>query len=163
MGFSIKVGYDDPNIPIALSLFEKSSMVGEITDLYQPLNVRLGYPWNGVEHDLSRVNPKPLQNVIYPYYAQSYGNLLHTHNIFLYSDITGGSTQDTNQEMPLLAVVPVDVEQLGIVHFTPSTDNKLSKIPDYIYEITIHMKTDTGAEYYLPNSAPVNLELSFSY
>lgn len=161
-----EVGFQDPQIPQYLASLENNLTKGEFTDCFQPLNVRLGFPWNGLYTDdtylLHRMRPLVTNPTVLLYTAQSYANLVHTHNIFLYSDIAGGSTQDTNQEMPLLAVIPNNAPQLGVSIFEPKT-NPLTKIPDALYEITISMKTDTGADYILPNSAPVNLEISLTY
>lgn len=175
-----EVGYDDPDIPVFLKNAEQALNTlgqGELTDFYQPLNVRLGFPWNGLLNKNDEAFPTLIGYRMRPipdyqgtgwtpklnYYAQAYANLVYTHNIFLYADIVGGSTEDTNSDLPLLAVVPTTASQLGVISFEPKTENALTKVPQHIYSITIQMKTDTGSDYYLPNSAPVNVELALSY
>lgn len=175
-----EIGYEDPDIPIFLKSAEQALGLGkgELSDLYQPLNVRLGFPWNGVIDKTKdsfptlisyRMRPVPdyspplSWSPILNYYAQSYANLIHTHNIFLYADIVGGSSEDTNSDSPLLAVIPVSTAQLGNNTFESKLSNPLTKVPHYIYAINIKMKTDTNSDFVLPNSAPVNIELSLSY
>ena len=177
-----EVGYEDPLLPqflaTAQATLSQYMNCGTFIDLYRPLNVRLGFPWNGVLPQPSdpiyptilntRMRPVPdyLSNPWTPilnYYAQSFANLVYTQNVFLYCDIVGGSSENTGDDYPLLAVVPISTGQLGVNTFESKTLNPLTKITSQIYQITIIMKTDTGSPFELPNGASVNLELSLTY
>lgn len=176
--YYVEVGYDDPLLSQFLALAQSTLSSGTFTDLYRPLNVRLGFPWNGLLPSFldpifptivsTRMRPVPdflslPWNPIVPYFAPSFGNLVYTGNVYLYSDIVGGSSEDVGNDLPLLAVIPISTGQLGVNTFEAKTLNPLTKITNQIYEITIIMRTDTGAEFYLPNSACVNLEMSLTY
>jgi hypothetical protein len=177
-----EVGYEDPLLPQFLATAQATLSqymdAGTFTDLYRPLNVRLGFPWNGIlpqPNDpiyptilSTRMRPVPdyLSNPWTPilnYYAQSFANLVYTQNVFIYCDVIGGSSEDTGNDLPLLGVIPISTGQLGVNTFEAKTLNPLTKITNQIYQITIIMKTDTGSPFELPNGAAVNLELSLTY
>jgi hypothetical protein len=177
-----EVGYEDPLLPqflaTAQTTLSQYMNPGTFIDLYRPLNVRLGFPWNGILPPVTdpiyptilstRMRPVPdflstPWTPILNYYAQSFGNLVYTQNVFIYCDIVGGSSENTGDDLPLLAVIPISTGQLGVNTFEAKTLNPLTKITNQVYQITIVMKTDTGSPFELPNGAAVNLELSLTY
>jgi hypothetical protein len=177
-----EVGYEDPLLPqflaTAQTTLSQYTSAGTFIDLYRPLNVRLGFPWNGLLPPVTdpiyptllttRMRPVPdyLSNPWKPilnYYAQSFGNLVYTQNVYIYSNIIGGSSEDVGNDLPLLAVIPISTGQLGVNTFEAKTLNALTKITNQIYEINIIMKTDTGSTFELPNGACVNIEISLTY
>lgn len=177
-----EVGYEDPLLPqflaTAQATLSQYTGAGTFIDLYRPLNLRLGFPWNGILPPVTdpiyptlistRMRPipdfsSPPWTPILNYYAQSYGNLVYSQNVFIYANIVGGSSEDVGNDLPLLAVVPISTGQLGVNVFEAKTLNPLTKIVNQIYEITIIMKTDTGSSFDLPNGACVNIEISLTY
>jgi hypothetical protein len=177
--YYIPVGYDDTNLlTVQAALI---NLLGNRIFQFQrgyTLNKRLGFLWDGngpftapvYGGAIDYVFPIPNAGYLLPpytpinrYFADSYADLLHTHNIFIYCDIVGGSTQDTNIKDNLLAVVPVNAGQLGILTYQSSQSCKLTKISTNIYEITIIMKTDTGADFWIPINGFVNIEFALTY
>lgn len=177
-----EVGYEDPLLPQFLATAQATLsqyMFPGTFDLYRPLNVRLGFSWNGLlplitnpiypnilttrMRPIPDYSPPSTWNPILPYTAQSFGNLVYTQNVYIYSNIIGGSSEDVGNDLPLLAVIPISTGQLGVNTFEAKTLNPLTKITSEIYEINIIMKTDTGAPFELPNGACVNIEISLTY
>jgi len=97
------------------------------------------------------------------YTADSYADLVYTNTVSLYADFTGGSTYDSMANTQLLACVPMNASNLGVTFYNTTLYCPLTKISDQIYEIEIRMLTDTGANYSIPNSAIVSLELALTY
>lgn len=177
-----EVGYEDPLLPQFLATAQATLSAymnpGTFVDLYRPLNVRLGFPWNGLLPPVTnpiyptilstRMRPipdfsSPPWTPIIPYIAQSFGNLVYSQNVYIYSNIIGGSSEDVGNDLPLLAVIPISTGQLGVNTFEAKTLNPLTKITNQIYEINIVMRTDTGSPFELPNGACVNIEISLTY
>lgn len=162
---------DEP-IPIQIS-----------TDGYT-LNRRLGFTFDGVftnppvsQLDFQIINsrviptglnpdiPIPYQPATTPqnYYAENFADLVNTGNIFLYCDITGGSTQDTNTDDRLLAVIPGNASSLGVIFGESKIPCELTKTAENIYQILFTMRTDKGTPFNLPTNAYINLELKVNY
>jgi hypothetical protein len=154
--------------------------------LYQPMNVRLGFTWNGlipgynqgtwaVGYNAFNDNVVAcLQQYIFPNFLDfqpfqtyltfnSYPDLCYSSSVLAYCDFTQGSTQDSAGDGNLLSVIPVNTGQLGIAYYQNNFTNPLTKIPQYITEINIRLITDTGFPYYVPNEATVLLELAINY
>lgn len=181
-------GYDDYNFDAFFKLTAAITFFGEnLPGIFAPqtiLNTRLGFTWNGVFTDpfnspdtLYDVNfannlyfylrpknplyPVPwVQNIIT---ANSYCDLVNTSSVRIYTDVTFGSTEDSESQSGLLSVVPVSALNLGVAFYQNNFNNELTKIPRNIPEISIFMFTDNGLPYYLPNSATVLLELAINY
>jgi hypothetical protein len=83
--------------------------------------------------------------------------------VYLYSNIVSGVSLGSNKTHNLLAVVPSNAPQLGVIQYSALTVNMFTKLVDTIYEITIDMRDDAGQAFTLPDNAQVNLELAFSY
>lgn len=185
--FYSPVGYNDPNLPAVIAEI-KANYAGAPfaiprqinTDGYT-LNRRLGFTFNGIfgspptspqqENIIwKRTIPYPDFPIPYApattnnaYTAESYCDLVNTANIYLYTDIVGGSTQDTNSEDRLLAVIPGNASSLGVVFGESKIPCELTKTSENIYSIVFSMRDDKGAPFYLPTNAYINLELKVSY
>jgi hypothetical protein len=170
--YYVPVGFSDPN----LATFQATLQAILPFPLLQfqtgyTLNKRLGFLWNGVDLDdaVSFMYPVPnyvtlpWTNFKNAYYAETYADLVHTQNIFLYCDVMGGSTQDTNLSDNLLAVIPIDKGQLGVQTYQSSMSCPLTKMVKNMYEMTISMKTDTGEDLWIPVSGFVNIEFALTY
>jgi hypothetical protein len=170
--YYVPVGFADPNLPtfqaalLAILPFPLLEFQANYT-----LNKRLGFLWNGVDIDeaISFMYPAPnfttLPWTAYRnlYWAETFADLVYTQNIFLYCDVMGGSTQDTNLPDNLLAVIPVDKSQLGVQTYQSSMSCPLTKMVKNMYEMTISMKTDTGEDLWIPISGFINIEFALTY
>jgi hypothetical protein len=171
--YYVPVGFADPNLPTfqaalqAILPFPLLEFQANYT-----LNKRLGFLWNGVnvaDEAISFMYPAPnyvsLPWINYRnlYWAESFANLVYTQNVFLYCDVMGGSTQDTNLPDNLLAVIPIDKAQLGVQTYQSSMSCPLTKMVKNMYEMTISMKTDTGEDLWIPISGFVNIEFALTY
>ena len=188
--YYLPVGYADPNLElfqlaITNTLGPNNQPIlfpvnGEYT-----LNRRLGYLWDGIYEDNPPVNPPvgslsytilesrtipkpnftgvPWTDLLPNYTAEGYADLVYTANVFVYCNIVGGSTQDTNTDEQLLAVVPMNTQNLGVNFGESKLSCPLTKISKEIYNISITLRTDTAQPFYLPNNAYVNLEIKFTY
>ena len=169
-----------PPVPLATPLLNPF-------DMWSPgntLNVRLGFTWNG---DIPFFDPQNtpvggIQDALWNYirptdpaflnpyvYQQeiltfnSYPDLVNTSCVRLLCDIVQGSTEDANEQVGLLSIVPINTNNLGVAFYQNNFNNELTKIPKIITEIGITMLTDQGLPFYLPNSAVVLLELGITY
>ena len=185
--YYLPVGYKDPNIAIIQAAIR--TILQDPTGILFPtngnyiLNKRLGFLWDGdwglptppafpsqgYNILFARTAPKPNfqglpWNDYYPNYtAESFADLVNTANIYIYCDSVGGSTQDTNSEERLLAVVPAQASNLGVIFGESKLPCSLTKVSQTIFQLNFTLRTDTGSPFYLPKSAYVNLELKFSY
>ena len=169
------IGPDDPNIATFVAGLNTATATVN-PNLVAPyinrtLNQRLGFTWNGNSPPLGsagfndfwsyRLRDGADADAIF--IGNTYGNLLYTGNIYLYSSIVGGSTQDTNSEAQLLAVIPNHTGALSVQFIESTLDCLLTKTAQNISQITIVMKTDTAQPLLLPNNALVNIELGLKY
>lgn len=178
--YYLPCGSQDPNIAIfltSLNTFLRTSTSLNQVVINGTLNSRLGYTWNGLPTTTGTAKTNAYQYRMVPnpvlwasngsldttLYFNAFANLVYTQNVFLYCDLVGGSTQDTGDDDNLLAVIPMNCSQLGVNMFSSYMGCPLTKIADSFYQVRIVMKTDTNENYYLPNSAPVNLELALKY
>ena len=176
--YYIPCGLNDPNLPTVQA--NLISILGNSIFQFQQgytLNKRLGFLWDGTNTTEGPPDYGGAPNYTYPipdyvsglwiprirYFADSYADLLNTQNIFLYCDVVGGSTRDTNTSDQLLAVVPVTSGQLGTLLYQSSQDCPLRKTANSIYEISITMRTDTGADFWIPTNGFVNAEFLVKY
>jgi hypothetical protein len=183
--YYLPCGAQDPNITTFvtnLNAYLVASTTLNQVVVTRPLNLRLGYTWNGLPTSSAsggtsytnayqwRMVPNVANwdsgagTVDTIGYFPNYADLVFTQNVFIYCDLVGGSTQDTNDTGDnLLAVVPMNCSQLGVNLYESKMSCPLTKIADNFYQVRITMKTDTGENYWLPNSALVNLELALKY
>lgn len=96
-------------------------------------------------------------------YAESYPNLVYSNDIYLYTNFANGSTLSSSNRHNLLCVVPVNAPPLGVISYVAATNNLLTKLSSTINNISIEMRDDADQPFVLPDSAVVNVELSFSY
>ena len=179
--FYLPVGFNDANISV------NQQYVTAYPTQYQPMNVRLGFTWNGNIPGFTQgtwpVSYNPFQNDVlfnlvnymFPYIIQPANiwqnyttfnqipDLLYSPAVSIYCDFTQGSTQDSAGNGNLLSVVPLNTQQFGVSFYQNNFNNPLSKVPQVITEINIRMLTDKGLPYYLPNQATVLLELAIDY
>lgn len=138
------------------------------------LNLRVGYAMSGTSYgpQLLQVNQIPqyadLTHVAYAngtaVVVDSFPNLVYSQCVYLYSNIVAGvSLGSGNNQHNLLAVVPSNAPQLGVIQYTALTVNMMSKLVDTIYEITVVMRDDANQPFVLPDNAQVNLELAMVY
>ena len=171
-------GWNDPNLPTAVLGVTMNNFNGvEALQPYVPqytMNLRVGYAMSGqtlgIQNNIAATaNPQyaDLTNSAYAngtaVPADSYPNLVYSQCVYLYSNIVAGVSLGSNKTHNLLAVVPSNAPQLGIIQYTALTINMLSKLVDTIYEITIDMRDDNNQPFTLPDNAQVNIELAFAY
>jgi len=190
--YYLPVGYKDPNIAVVQAGI-RTALADPVGILFptngnNTLNKRLGLQWDGLYQTpvtppsvpnpdgsigwqmlAARTAPKPnftglpWTDYLPNYTAESFADLVNTANIFIYCDIVGGSTQDTNTDERLLAVVPAQASNLGVIFGESKISCLLTKVSQTIFSMTFTLRTDTGSAFYLPKSAYVNLELKISY
>ena len=176
--YYIPCGFNDPNLVTVQNalIALQGNAIWQFENGYT-LNKRLGFLWNGANVNQGAPNYGGAPNYTYPipdyvsgfwiprirYFADTYADLLHTQNIYMYCDIVGGSTQDTNLTDNLLAVIPIYNGQLATQTYQSSQACPLTKIAQNIYEITITLKTDTGADLWIPVSGFINVEFAVTY
>jgi hypothetical protein len=174
-------GYNDP---LVLAAQAGNGAQGIITlnsfngsDLIQPavpqftLNLRCGFAMSGQSiapqnntgiPQYANITNTAFANAV-PIVADSYPNLVYTGSVYLYSDIVAGSSMGSGNQHNLLAVIPCNVPQLGIINYVAATLTWLNRIPDTIYQINVQMFDDANQPYVLPDSAIVNVELGIAY
>lgn len=177
--FYCPAGWNDPVVLAALSSITMPNVSGTGTTI-QPyangwtLNLRVGYAMSGQSfgyagNTSSTALPAyaDLTNTAYAngtaVPADSYPNLVYSQCVYLYSNIVSGVSLGSGNQHNLLAVVPSNAPQLGVIQYTALTVNMLSKMVDTIYEISIDMRDDANQPFTLPDNGQVNLELAFSY
>ena len=179
--FYAPAGWNDPvvNAAIAGKTIVMPSTANIAITYPQPLvqgftlNLRVGYAMSGTSFgpQLLQVNAIPqyadLTHVAYAngtaVVVDSFPNLVYSQCVYLYSNITSGVSLGSGNQHNLLAVVPSNAPQLGVIQYTALTVNMMTKLPDTIYEITITMRDDADQPFTLPDSAQVNLELAMVY
>ena len=99
-----------------------------------------------------------------PYFqAQSYANLNYTNRCNIFADVVRSSSFDTYTGGELLASVPMNAGNLGVVLYNAVYPNKLVNVPPEIYEIFFYFETDNKIPYLFPKSATISLELALEY
>lgn len=172
-------GYADPNIAVGtlgITIPSTANIATEFPQPYVPgytLNLRVGYAMSGVSYgpQLYQVNQIPgyadLTHVAYPngtaVPVDSFPNLVYSQCVYLYSNIVAGVSLGSGGQHNVLAVVPSNAPQLGVIQYTALTVNMMTKLVDTIYEITVTMRDDANQPFVLPDSAQVNIELAMVY
>lgn len=95
--------------------------------------------------------------------ANSYPNLNYTNRVNVFADVVRTSSFDTYTGGELLASVPMNAGNLGVVLYNAVYPNKLVNVPPEIYEIFFYFETDNKIPYLFPKSATISLELALEY
>lgn len=179
--FYAPAGWNDPivNAAIAGKTIVMPSTANIAVTYPQPLvpnwtlNLRVGYAMSGTSFgpQLLQVNQIPqyadLTHVAYAngtaVPVDSFPNLVYSQCIYLYSNIVAGVSLGSGGQHNLLAVVPSNAPQLGVIQYSALTVNMMTKLVDTIYEITVTLKDDANMPFTLPDSGQINLELAFTY
>ena len=177
--FYAPAGWDDPIIVAGAANITMPNFNGVGTTV-QPsvtnwtMNLRVGYAMSGSTFGAS-VNAATAPNTLYADLtntayanavavpADSYPNLVYSQCVYLYSNIVAGVSLGSGGQHNLLAVVPSNAPQLGVIQYTALTVNMLSKLTDTIYQITIEMRDDANQPFTLPDNGQVNIELAMVY
>lgn len=177
--FYAPAGWNDPIVNASLDDITMPSTANIAVTYTQPfvqgftLNLRVGYAMSGTSFgpQLTQVNQIPsYADITHVAYAagtavpvDSFPNLVYSQCVYLYSNIVAGVSLGSGGQHNLLAVVPSNAPQLGVIQYTALTVNMMSKLVDTIYEITVQMRDDANQPFVLPDSAQVNLELAMVY
>ena len=177
--FYAPAGWNDPIVNSQLGLITMPSTANIAVTYAQPyaqgwtLNLRVGYAMSGTSYgpQITQVGQVPqYADITHVAYANgtavpvdSYPNLVYSQCIYLYSNIVAGVSLGSGGQHNLLAVVPSNAPQLGVIQYSALTVNMMSKIVDTIYEISIQMRDDANQPFVLPDNAQVNIELAFVY
>ena len=176
--FYTPAGWNDPVVAAAMPnvVTPNADGTGTTVQPYVPqytLNLRVGYAMSGNSfgYPVNQIGTNPryanLTNTAYADAAaippDSYPNLVYSQCVYLYSNIVAGVSLGSNKQHNLLAVVPSNAPQLGVIQYSALTVNMMSKIVDTIYEISVDMRDDANQPFTLPDNAQVNLELAFVY
>ncbi len=179
--FYAPAGWNDPvvNAAIAGGTIVMPSTANLAVTYPQPLvagwtlNLRVGYAMSGTSlgpqvtqtsqiAQYADITHKAYANAV-PVVVDSFPNLVYSQCVYLYSNIVAGVSLGSGGQHNLLAVVPSNAPQLGVIQYTALTVNMMSKLVDTIYEITVEMRDDANQRFVLPDSAQVNLELAMVY
>jgi hypothetical protein len=178
--FYAPVGWDDPIIVTSAApniVMPNFNGVGTTIQPYVAnwtMNLRVGYAMSGLTFgktgNLATNNNTYYADLTNSAYANgtaipadSWPNLVYSQCVYLYSNIVAGVSLGSGGQHNLLAVVPSNAPQLGIIQYTALTVNMLTKLTDTIYEITVDMRDDANQPFSLPDNAQVNIELAFTY
>ena len=177
--FYAPVGWDDPVWDTVMPniVTPNYSGAGNTAQPYVKnwtLNLRVGYAMSGSSFGIP-VNAAAAPNPLYADLinaaiangtavpVDSYPNLVFSQCVYLYSNIVAGVSLGSGGQHNLLAVVPSNAPQFGVIQYTALTVNMMSKLVDTIYQITVDMRDDANQPFTLPDNGQVNLELAFSY
>lgn len=136
------------------------------------LNLRTGYAMSGLSKGKQTFNNAlnlyaNIVNVAFPNAtaipADSYPDLVYTNHVALYVSFVTSSSVTSNNRHNLLCVVPMQTISLGINNYIAATSNLLTKLSQTITNVTVEMRDAADQPYTLPDSAQVDLEVSFSY
>jgi hypothetical protein len=95
--------------------------------------------------------------------ASSYANLNYSNRCNIFADVVRSSSFDTFTGGELLASVPINAGNLGVILYQAVYPNKLINVPPEIYDIFFYFETDNKIPYLFPKSATISLELALEY
>ena len=95
--------------------------------------------------------------------ADSYANLVYTNRCNIFADFCRTSSFDTYTGGELLASVPMNTGNLGLVLYQAKFPNRLDHVPPEIYDMFFYFETDNKIPYLFPKSATISLELALEY
>ena len=110
-------------------------------------------------------NPLLLGNssTTYTYTADGYCNLMYSSVISIYTSIVGTSTLDTQRDTNLLALVSMNVGNLGVSSWASFIDNPLLRVNGSLYAVYIELRDEYGDPYYLTNNAVSTFTFKVGY
>jgi hypothetical protein len=190
--YYLPCGYNDPNIVTYMQNTNSDAFWTNQQPLLNPydmwtrgytLNLRLGFTWNGNIPLIDDSNGtwdiedavwnylRPTDPIYVPLYTyqqdiltfNSYPDLVNTSCVRIFCDAVQGSTEDSNDDVGLLSIVPINTTNLGVGFYQNNFNNALTKVPKIITEIGISMLNDQNQPFKIPNSAVVLLELAIEY
>lgn len=181
-------GWNDPNVLAAIAgtaskgvikmANQTSTLTNPTTTTNQPLlanatlNEVVGYSYSGnhlppqaLTTNVNVANITALSyatNVAVP--VDSFPNLVASQCLYLYSSVVGSSGNTSTGQKNLLAVVPVNTSNLGVINYTPTAPVfTATKIVQEIYQIDIEVRDDNNQPFLLPDNANLQLELGLKY
>lgn len=96
--------------------------------------------------------------------VDSYVNLVPTSAIYVFAAWAGTGGQSGQGNRNLLGVIPMNQPPFGLITYQQQgTEPYLVNVLSDIYDLTIELRTDTNAPYFLPDSASVNIVLGLEY
>ena len=175
-------GYSDANTETAKAVLKNATqnnfgiqgLLGQPYFLGRNLNLRLGFCWSGeiLSQNDYRNHIRPVPNYflgnpvmfnVPTYTAETYADLVYSANLNLYCNLIGGSAYDSTGRPDLLSIIPLNSGQLGVAFYNNVIPTPLSKVPREIYEVQFLLRTDSGDNYVLPDSAITNFEIKIGY
>lgn len=97
------------------------------------------------------------------YTAEGYCNLVFSSVCYVYADIVGGSTLNTNRNTGLLGLVPMNAGNLGVAFSQQTITQPLSLNGEDLYSITLGFYDEFGEEYIFTNNAVLSFMLKITY
>jgi len=121
-----------------------------------PMNLRVGFSSQNTKLNSARADGIAI-------YPSSWGDLVYTQNVYVYSNIVQGASLGSGGQRNLLAVIPTNAPPLGVTQYTAPMTAPLTRIVQEIFEIQILMYDDNNQPYEVQNNAIVAIELTLSY
>ena len=115
----------------------------------------------------ANITGRPFQGGAVSVPSDTFPNLVYTQAIYVYADwFTGiGQTIGPNQQplRNLMAVIPVNTQQFGVVSYSPTTPTKFKRLPQELYQLRVRLLDDNAQAFNIPDSANLNMELHIHY
>lgn len=184
-------GWNDPNVQAiqkitstsasnAINMYNFDTTVSIQPQLLETtLNLRVGYAQGGVNAPdrsfptgtLTNASSYSVQNAnltgrgfngtLASVPVDTFPNLVYTQNIYVYTDWTTGVGQLGLRN--LLAIIPVNTQQFGVVQYAPTTPTKFKRLPSEIFQLAVRLLDDNAQPFNIPDSANLNLEFHINY
>jgi hypothetical protein len=157
-------GYTDPEV-LRLSPFVKlryiyaTVLVSTSVQPFLPqlpMSLRVGFCSQNTDIENQRATGVPV-------YPTSWGDLVYSGNVYIYSNIVQGGSLGSQGQRNLLAVIPTNAPPLGVIAFTAPMAAPLTRIVQEIFEVQILMFDDNNQPFEVQNNATTTVELSFAY
>jgi hypothetical protein len=147
-------GYDDEEVMRLIPFVKMRTVLSSVVlnVAVQPelnkryMNLRVGFCSQNTLID----NQRNHNVAIFP---SSWGDLVYSQNIYVYSNIVQGSSYGSEGQRNLLSVVPCNAQPLGVIQFTAPMTAPLKRIVKEIYEVEISMRDDNNLVYRVENNA----------
>ena len=149
--------------PIDLNIIENNTSIIANTQATLLYNQCRPIPYYFVQElgsSLTTSNPA-LKTQIYT--ADGYCNLVYSSIIYIYTNISAGSTLNTATSTGLLAVGTMNCGNLGVSFFNPIINNPLYISEVDLYNISIELRDEFNDPYYITNNGVVSIALKVGY